>query len=192
MTKIANDGRDKPFSDWLRKHPRLDSIQAGLDVTDVDFIFHKYKSNVDGEGTRDVKLMFDVEVKTYGGKANPSQSETLFFRHQLLNKRGKKLYSPRVRDKVTVWHFGQFILVIKGGNRPDLCKEIKWGIFGPRGEIKFNVITEPKLVDILGFNIRPDNFDKLTLRRHHKTREYGYEVREGYLFPMAKSMTQRS
>jgi len=191
MTKIDKDGRDKPFSDWLRNQPDLDSIERGIDLTDIDFVFHKYKSQVNGIGTRKVKLMLDIEVKSFGAKPEPAQAETLFFRHQLLNRK-KMLYSSMSGKIITVWHFGQFITVLNDGKRPDKCKSIEWGIFDPRGKINFKVISERKLIKILGFYIRPDNFERLSLRRHHKTSEFGYVERENVLFPMAKFIIKRS
>lgn len=190
MTRIANDDRDKPFSDWLRKNPDLDSIRRGIDVTDIDFVFHKYKSQVDGQGTRDVKLMMDVEVKTWGKKLSDGQAETLFFRHQLLNSKGTLQSS--IRGKTTVWHFGQFVVILHGGDRPDVCSSIEWGIFDTAGKIILSEISESKLVEILGFYIRPDNFEKLTLRRHHKTQEFGYVETKDMLFPIAKHIIKRS
>ena len=190
MTRIANDNRDQPFSDWLRRHPKLDSVKRGIDVTDVDFVFHKYKSQVDGIGTRKVKLMLDVEVKTWGAKPRPGQAETLFFRHQLLNSRG--MLHSIISGKTTVWHFGQFVTMLNGGSRPDMCKSIEWGVFNPSGLLAFKHISEDELVRVLGFHIRPDNFEKLTLRRHHKTQEFGYIETQDMMFPIAKHIIKRS
>ena len=188
MTQVARDSRDKPFSDWLRKNPELDSIQQSLDVTDIDFVFHKYRTHTDRIGTREVKLMLEVEVKTWGKELSPNQAETLFFRHQLLNKyrnlRSKK--GPRA-----VWHLGQYVLILSGGERPDSCDTIGWGLFNHTGNLTFTLISEKKLVKILRFDIYPDNFKEITLRRHHLTKELGFEDHTG-LFPLTRFVKQRS
>ena len=192
MTKPSFDGRDKPFADWLRRHPNLDSNLYSLDVTDIDFAFHKFKSNIDGLGTRDVKLMFDLEIKTFSKIPPRPQLETLYFRHQLLAK-SSKLISNIKNQKLTVWHFGQYILIIHNGDRPNECEKLEWCQFDKGGKLKNAIISEQKLIEILGFVIRPDNFALLTLRRHHKTNAIGYVDRSAdLLFPIAKHIIKRS
>jgi len=187
LTRPAFDGRDKPFSDWLRKNPHLDSNRAKLDVSDIDFVFHKYMSNVDREGTREVKLMLDLEVKTWGKYPSRGQIETLFFRHQLLSQKCK-LISNAINKKVTVWHFGQFLLIIHKGDRPDNSEYMQWGVFDVQGKMVWHRIDEKVLTNILGFVKRPDNFNKLTLRRHHITREFGYIHNTDRLFPVVRTV----
>ena len=192
MTKPAFDGRDKPFSDWLRQHPKLDSTLCSLDVTDIDFAFHKYRSNVDGLGTREIKLILDLEVKTFGKIPPKPQLETLYFRHQLLATKSQLMSNVR-NQKLTVWHFGQYILIIHDGLRPDDCSKLEWCQFDSFGRLNNTTIQDHKLIKLLGFVIRPDNFAPLSLRRHHKTKVYGYVDRSNdLLFPIAKYITQRS
>lgn len=199
MTKVAFDGRDKPFSDWLRRHPDLDSCKVGLDASDIDFVFQKYRIGEHKHGdfmkSRQVKLMFDLEVKSWGKRPPKPQIETLFFRHQLLTGKrlGKELYSNMQKRKVTVWHFGQFILIMDGGCRPDACKRIQWGRFDDGGEIILTPISETTLIDILSFNLRPDTFGVLSIRLHHaKQVIVGTEYRPDMLFPVEFSVVKCS
>lgn len=191
MTRAANDGRDKPFSDWLRKHRELDSNQIGLDVSDIDFVFHKFRTHIDGIGERRIKLMMDAEIKTWGKNLSKAQNETLFFRHQLLNSR-HQLFSSILNKKVVVWHFGQFVLKIIGGDRPDRCSGLHWGIFDQHGLLTYKDIMENQLIEILGFQIYPNNFEKITMRRHHKTTDIWTVKTRGYLFPFYKRVVKRS
>lgn len=191
MTVVARDGRDKPFSDWLRNQSGLDSRLYSLDVSDIDFTFHRFAANVDKSGTRDIKLMLDLEVKTFGKHPGSNQKETLFFRHQLLSKKGK-LFSNLRNCKVTVWHFGQYVLRIIDGDRPDECKELLWGKFATQGVLHYSSIDEETLIKALRFELRPDSLKPLELRRHHITRTIQTVERKGLLFPMYVEEVHRS
>lgn len=190
MTVVARDGRDKPFSDWLRSQPGLESRLYSLDILDIDFSFHHFITRVDKNGTREVKLMLDLEVKTFGKNPNANQIETLYFRHQRLQGMNK-LYSTCMKKKVSVWHFGQFILRMDGGDRPDKCSSINWVKFGKQGMLTLQEINEPFLIEILQFKRRPDTFKKLDLRRHHKTSIITV-VDHGGLFPLWAEEVHRS
>jgi hypothetical protein len=193
MTASSRDGRDKPFNDWLRKHPNLESYIQKLYSCDIDQVFLKYETNVDNLGTRDVKLMLEVEIKSYGKKPDNEQLETLFFRHQLLNTKNK-YYSNLLRRKISLWHFGQYVLIIHGGNRPDNCLKLQWGIFNKNGDIKYYNISERHLITILSFRYRPDKYEPtlLSLRRHHKTTQLMYTETRDLLFPVEKTLIKRS
>jgi hypothetical protein len=192
MTKPAFDRRDSGMSDWLRTNRKLDSCVENLDITDIDYAVHKFKSYVDNQGTRDVKLMLDLEAKTWGKYPNINQIETLYFRHQLLSKK-KKLLSTLSNDNKTVWHFGQCFLVIHGGERPNVCSNMEWGVFDNSGKIVYQPINEDQLTEVLSFRLRPDNLEILTLRRHHLVREFGYIDRSPEnLFPRVKTLIVRS
>uniref|UniRef100_A0A6M3J8E9 Uncharacterized protein n=1 Tax=viral metagenome TaxID=1070528 RepID=A0A6M3J8E9_9ZZZZ len=168
MTRIARDNRDGPFSDWVRTHPELEQNLFHLGLTDIDFTFQKYRAEVDRQGSREIKLMLDVEVKKYGSTLTAFQCDALYIRHQLLEKK-IKLYSTYESRKIMVWYFGQFVLRIHGGNRPNKCKFMEWGVFGEKGKIKYSQINEQTLIKILRFDARPDNFKVMNLTRHHQT-----------------------
>ena len=195
MTTPARDGRDGPFGDWLRKHPDLDSYTIKLYSNDVDQVFCKYKTHIDSCGTRRVKLMLEAEIKCFGKVPDPEQTEVLFFRHQLLLRKGDigvDLFSSLLRKQVTVWHFGQYVLQINDGERPDKCNSLAWGIFDSQGKLRWNRITERQLINILSFEYRPDRYVRLSLRRHHKTQELVYTETRGLLFPLEKRVLARS
>jgi hypothetical protein len=130
MTRPARDGRDRPFSDWLRKQPDLDSIRKHITANDIDFTFLKYRAMVDNMGTRNVKLMMDVEVKTHGAFPTKDQMEVMCFRD---HHRGARLYySWFLRRHVKLYYFGNFVLRIIGGDRPDNCTAMEWMQFCSR------------------------------------------------------------
>jgi hypothetical protein len=162
----------------------LDSYRAKLDVSDIDFSFHKYETNIDGIGERNVKLMLNTELKTNGKYPDFNQLETAFFNHQLLMQK-KILFSNHLNRKVMVWHFGQYHLIIHGGVRPDACEFMEWGIFDQWGSIKYHPLTEFKLIQLWGFEVRPDNFQKIILRRHHKTQAI-WQINKDCLCPMVE------
>lgn len=190
MTRPARDGRDGPFSDWLRKHPGLDANVYWLYAMDVDMIFHKYQVWNDCVGDRTVKLMMDVEVKTFGAVPDEKQRETLYFRHQILCTKQPR-YSTFLKRDVSFWHFGIFVLVMHGGARPDGCDGIDWMQFDTGGILTPRKITVDELVDLLRFDIRPDTFEPVNLRRHHKTQEVMQADWDG-LFPVLRPIIKRS
>jgi hypothetical protein len=172
MTRRARDGRDKPFCDWLRNHDLLDAAHAGLHATDVDMSMMKYRTTIDAVGTRQVKLMADVEVKTWGRWPDEDQHEHLYFRHQQLQSRCRRR-STKLRKWVGVWHFGVSMLSITGGERPDDCEGIQWGRFEPvTGAVLKRSITEDQLVSLLRFDLDHDTVAPFEIRRHHKTQEW--------------------
>ncbi|MEE9610394.1 MAG: hypothetical protein V3W19_04040 [Desulfatiglandales bacterium] len=168
MTTRRRDGGGEPFGEWLRGNKALDSFKCNLYATDIDFQFCKYKTHIDGVGTRSVKLLLEVEVKTFGAKPNPEQLEVLFFRHDSLNSKQKRL-STRLKKPVSVWNFGCSILVMES-DRPDTSSYILYGRFMQDGSVDYMVINHNTLTHILAFDIRPDTLTSFSLRRHHKER----------------------
>ncbi len=191
MTAPSRDGRDSPFSDWLRNHPEIDSQRTALYLTDIDYTFCKFRPWVDTEGTREVKLMLDVEAKTFGRSPDREQQEVLFFRHQLLCRK-QRLWSTYLKRNVSVWHFGQYLLRFIDGDRPDNSSKIYWGKFWcDEGDISKKEITEKILIEILRFDIAPDTLKKLSLRRHHHTGRLAVVDNSG-LFPYIRHVVERS
>lgn len=191
MTTAARDGRDKPFCDWLRRHPQIDSNAQAIYAADVDMSFLKFKTPIDWKWDRTVKLAMDVEIKTWGAKPSAEQVELLYYRHQLLNRR-RPMYSTFLRRRVSVWYFGQFLLRIMGGERPDVCETLLWGMFtGEMGAMRETMINESTLAGILSFRLDPSTLNPLNLRRHHKTTQITVVDTTG-LLPVERLVTRRS
>lgn len=170
-TRDARDGRDGPFSAWCRRHPDLDATRCGLAVSDIDCTFYKFRPRVSGSDDRGIKLMFDLEIKTWGAIPPPEQLEILFMRDQAtLGKR--VLFSNYMRKSVEVWYFGQFVLRIFGGDRPDDCQSMNWGVFDDVGKLQETEITELELTHLLGFLWNPRRLGKLVILQDAATRRF--------------------
>jgi hypothetical protein len=193
MTVQRRHGTDSPFGAWVRSKKELDSNEdkAALVVNDIDWAFHKYKTDVDGIGTRGVQCCMDVEVKTKGAEPNRSQQEVWFFRHQLLNHK-KKLRRPR-EEPVMVWNFGVFVLQLQG-EYPRDGDQMRWGVFQKDGGLKwYTTYREKRIVELLGFALRPDRpHEEVSLRRHHKTRKLIVERQAELGFAFEEEVTFRS
>ena len=202
MTRPARDGRDGPFSDWLRRQPDLDSIRKHITANDIDMTLLKYRAVVDKIGTRMVKLMMDVEIKTHGALPTQDQMEVMCFRDH--RKGGHFYYSWFTKSFVKLYYFGNYCLRIIGGNRPDDCRKMEWMQFRSRrtkdrqwrdgyGKISVQEITVETLVKLLGFEIAPDTFEpiELRVRRHHKT-ESLFIVDNSGLFENERQIVRRS
>ena len=167
MTR-ARQWRDgeTPFGAWLRGHPGLESHTVSLAVTDADWIFHKYCIHRDSLGRRDVQLMMFLEVKCCGAEPSASQEDTLYMLHQCMHELGKQVRNLGNRQQVTLWHFGVFVLSLPGEG-PDDHAACRWGAFGPSGRLQWRTGPVNVLAKLLAFDMRPDTFQPLDLRRHH-------------------------
>jgi len=174
MTMQRRYGADPPFNAWVRAQEDLDSTIKGLVVTDIDMCFHKYKTWVDGVGTREVHLVMDVEVKTRHALPSKSQMETLWIRHERLTRGG--LAMRHSSPEVTSWHFGMFVLSLAGESPGDDGEHVRWCSFRPDGTLRHKRITVATLRRVLGFDLRPDTLEALDLRRHHATSEIAQEI----------------
>lgn len=191
MTRVRIYGDDSPFGEWVRRHPELDSIHHGLTVNDIDWIFHKYRDNVDGFGVRTVSLMMDLETKTNGSTPNDYQKQTLFFRHQLLQRKAK-LVDAITGNRIGVWHFGVFVLSMPATYPGEKFDFVTWYHFSPLGKLLPAELTVTQLVDILGFSVSPYDLEPLSLRRHHKTSQVLRTIRTALGFPTDEFITKRS
>lgn len=162
-------GEDAPFEAWSRLHPEIDSRAKGIAALDVDYIYHKYKENVDGMGSRVVHLMLCLETKTRGGLPPASQLQSLFFMHQILNRR-MQVQDVGGGNRKAVWHFGYFVLSMPGEYPGEQTDSMNWCHFNERGDLVPVQICEAQLLGILGFTLHPVTVTPFTLRRHHKTR----------------------
>lgn len=186
MTTPRRDGGGTDFGNWLREQPDLDANLYGLAATDIDFMFQGFRTKVDRIGTREVRMKLHLEVKTYGKSPESefSQLETIFFDHQELYDKRKRLGLLYGKGTVSVWDFGWNFLKLSG-SRPVEGSPMWWGIFrSPKKAKGGKLVLSPKdgaidwikidigtLKEMLKFDRYPDKPDQLiTLRRHHKTR----------------------
>lgn len=169
MTTARRDGNDTPFGAWLRRQAELSSQH--FVASDIDWVIHRYKPEIDSVGTREVNYMMFVEVKTFSACLNNSQHESLWFQHQFFQaKQGKKsLMLVGAKARRAVWHFGVSVLVFTGGSPED--SQIQWRRFRSDGSLSRRSITEHELVRLLRFDLHPDSLNQMSARRHHKTRE---------------------
>ena len=173
------------FSYWVNLEPCLDSHHYKLDVSDADYIFHKYATLVDRLGSREIRMALMLETKTRGAKIKDHQRETLEFHDQLLRTRtildkrtdegyflkghrpnARTVFSSKHRRRVQIFHFGVFLLTMDAMYPPE-CKWMTWHghNFEPGLERKISV---DELRGVLSFQIDPDTFRPIEIRRRKK------------------------
>lgn len=164
MTRIRYYGSDTPFCAWMRNCKELPSKSdtCGFVATDNDLTIHRYLVDVDGIGSREVRPLMQVEIKTRNGEPTYSQEET----YRLLNEfRGSRLIG-----NVYVRYFGISVLSMSG-TTPDNSEFMRWGRFSKKGQIIYREISRKQLINLFRFDIHPDNLRRRPFRRHHKTSE---------------------
>ncbi len=150
---------ESEFQRWIRGCKELQSNE-GFVVSDFDYIFHRYKTLVDG---RKVQCIMFCEVKTNGARVSSSQSKTLSMARQIMQTRGLDYRRPHFLQDGPggpmrlVWCFGGFELSLSGQS-PETSSLILWH----RKEI--NVQT---LVKIFRFDINPLTLKPMDWRRNH-------------------------
>lgn len=153
MAKDRMYGEDKAFLEWCRKNPLLPTQDdfCGIAITDVDFCIHRFKSDVDGTGTRKVQSMMEVEVKTRCGKVSPSQEDTLRKKH-LCTK-------PEIQlNGQTIQNYGVAILRVNG-TTPEDSTQMIWCRFDPKPPhaLLRSWVTVDELTAFLRFDRHPDS-----------------------------------
>lgn len=166
MTKDRIYGEDSPFGRWMRNQGRITGTMpsSAFVSSDVDHIIHRYKTVVDGEGTRDIQALMIIEVKTNSAKPGFSQAHSMWLHHLCAN-------TSKPRRKVmdsgcTIFNHGVSFLSFSGTN-PDDSETIKWGRFRKGAIIDWREISTENLIDLLMLDIHPDNFERNPYRRHH-------------------------
>jgi hypothetical protein len=191
VTRQRMYGSDTEFCAWLRSCSELPSIgrDFGLSVSDNDVTLHRFMASVDGQGSREVQAIMQIEVKTRSGKPSFSQMDTLSKLNMFCGQKETRQGAVRF--------FGVFLLVLSGTS-PDDSESIWWGVI-PKGlhvtdalDLQWHFITREKLIEILRFDRHPRNLTSNPFRRHHKT----YEVVEIETTPLGfeceKKIVKRS
>lgn len=71
------------FKEWIGKY--CQSSRNGLNVTDFDECFHRFRRVLDRKGFRDVEHIMVVEVKTSDETLRPNQRDTLSVYNAIFN-----------------------------------------------------------------------------------------------------------
>ena len=173
MTRQRIYGEDNVWGKWVRGLGQKDgplpsaSETRGTTVNDWDMIVHQYKTPVDRLGTRSIHCMMFIECKTRMADVAQTQTETLWFSHQLLSKK-RELLQVGTSGRVAVWHFGVSVLRCDTDD-PATATLFTWGRFNKRGHICYQTVSLAVVIDALCFNRDPDTLHRMTFRRHHKT-----------------------
>lgn len=179
--KCKKCGTESPaegeFSQWCRFN--LMSPQAGLVISDIDFIYHRYSV----QGDRDVQFQMCVEVKTRCKDLKPqdSQYETLVFdhrsqtthNHNCERNRGRwttdnggtkpvRMNSPRTGKPVWLNHFGWFLLRFDG-THPFDSQWIEWDR---------KLIDESMLKQVLQLDVNPRTLRPINERRRKTKKQF--------------------
>lgn len=154
------------FERWVREHPQLDSIKSDLVRFDLDMLLHKYKTCIDGKGSRLIQCMMFVEIKTFMATPSPAQVDTLSMLNQVLRNRrpnvnsktrrqtngqATKVWSKLQRRNVTLKLYGGHLLQLDGTSPVNSSK-----MFWDYQEIGLDF-----LLDLLRFERDPDRIHLL-------------------------------
>lgn len=193
MTKERRHGNDSCFGDWLRSQPDIrSSIPHCITANDVDYILHRYATNSDGIGERNVHLLMHVEVKVLGGEPSGNQLQTLHFWHQLTRDKRQRLVDLKAQRKTSVWSFGVFVCSCPGFYPGDKTEAVNWCVFDEDGQLNKQEITVEQLKMLLRFELHPETLQKLDLRRHHKTKVLVTTEQTPLGYTVEKIITARS
>lgn len=185
MTRERIYGSDTPFCEWMRNCKDLPSYSqtCGFVALDNDLTIHRYLTEVDGQGTREIQALMHVEIKTRNGEPHPSQHDTLFKIH-------KSCCGFKGINNQMVVHYGVSILSLSGLT-PDDSDSIRWGRF--KGVLlSYKTISRKQLIQLLRFEIHPDNLSRRPFRRHHKTSRVCAIVKTPLGFETEHVLTVRS
>lgn len=167
MTRDRIYGEDTPFSAWMRNQGRIEGTMpsSAFVSSDCDYIIHRYKTVIDSYGTREIQAQMLLEVKTNAARPRFAQLDSMWLTHLCANTsepRRKIVDSNRI-----VIHHGVSFLSMSGTTPAD-SKAMEWGRFRRSANIEWRQINEETLIDLMMFDIHPDNFERNPYRRHHK------------------------
>lgn len=191
MTRDRLFGSDIPLMAWCREKAKTGELPAyseecGLVQTDVDAFWHRYKTCLDGSGTRELQVLMEIEWKTRGGNLTDSQEDTYRKKHAMIIP-SLKWHGQELK------HFGVSIVRLSG-TTPDSSEWIKWGRFirGSVGGINWTDITVRQLLKLMRFDIHPDTMNPKPFRRHHKTGVTQIVEKSALGFEVQRDLVKRS
>lgn len=163
MTAIRRDGSETPFSAWIRRESRLESIQERLSVMDADYWIHQYRAHVDRIGERKIDSIMCIELKTFSANLRFAQRDTLrlvaaTYRKVNYTKDGKcKTLRLDMGNEIRVVRmYGYFVLRLEQAS-----PETGWIEWDGRQ------IDLETLIEVLKFDRDPRTLRDRADRRHH-------------------------
>lgn len=167
--------QETPFERWMRNSQDLDSRIAGIVRFDCDVLLHRYRTECDKRGARDIQCIMFIEVKCRGANVDDAQRDTLSMFSQVLrnrktNRHQKRLgrhagnhtpyaqcYSQKMRRPICLRMYGGHLLRM-AGDEPTGSDWILWDN---------KPITEEQLIGILKFDLDPDSLEPIDWRRRY-------------------------
>lgn len=161
-TKSRVYGEDTPTTGWMRRQTEISSRE--IVITDKDLKIHRYLNCIDGQGTRDIQCLMELEIKTRGAVPNQSQSDTYWLWNSTINRPGKVV---KVKTKLVV-NYGVSFWRLENLT-PEDSEWMEWGRFNEHGVINWRRISLHEWFRLVRFEINPDTLLPQQFRRHHKT-----------------------
>jgi len=164
LTSPRRDGKHlSGFAEWTRTVRDLDSRDAGVCNTDIDWIWHQYKEPSDNiADSRRVNHVLFIEEKSRGASQSVAQRDTMKQIHQIFFKKLTRRMFRVTNDRgQEIWlkFWGWFTLEYDGSD-PQRSNMIRWD---------GRQITLQELIGILRFDLRPDNLERHDRRIcHHR------------------------
>lgn len=167
---------EQPVKAWIRTNPELDSIRQCLCIGDSDLWVQRYgvRRNPRTRTDRSVMYLMLVEVKAHGRDLDDSQRDLLSIVNQLLrtlpwkeqrdggrflpghSQNARIVYGYIAGQRVQVQCYGVHKLRMSGATPSDSAR-ITWDN---------KPISREKLVDVLRYDLNPDNLRRLEHRSH--------------------------
>ena len=161
MTSKYRGNYEAPFSAWVREQPALDSVEECINITDLDYLIHRYLL-FDKEGRTLLRTHIMVlELKTGGADRDFAQEDTQNIIDQMLRYAHNKPVRT-ARDRKRVWYHGLHVLRLSG-TRPGDGGAMMWD---------GKPVSEGQLISLLRFDLDATTMLPREERSHHKPLPY--------------------
>ena len=165
MTVLRRDGVHRSsLAEWMRAHPGLDSRNAGLAITDIDWVIHRYVVYHDRVGDRTIQHIMFLEEKTHSRDVPFAQRDTLHLLSQFMPTNPGQVSRKKVRtirgDWVQLKWWGLHVVKFSGAGPLD-SELIEWD----GRPINLNALGQ-----LLRFDLSPLTLRPISDRRHHVQR----------------------
>lgn len=201
MTRERTHGQDSDFGAWFRSQPLLHSHKYHITMSDVDFSIRRYEITAPcGWKFRDMVLMMNIEVKSFGALPKFPQTAHIYLTHQRLTlpqrlvKEGRSAVHFNVRNPPNadgtassnfsrLWHFGYSIVTHDAGTIQE-STIFSLSRFADNGTIVTKTIDRDMLVEVLGMRVDPDTLRTFNVKRGHHGEFIKVDVENRPLFPV--------